>query len=65
MIKVEELQVNSRSFLLHINRMCLEVLENADCKVRFGIRNAEVKVADDEPLLEEMKIDSTGIDDRT
>lgn len=69
-IRKEELQVNSQTYLSCINGKCLEALKKGNCKVRFGGRNVKKKIfrslkANDDlkpadtanKLLEETKID--------
>lgn len=73
-IRAEEPQKNSLSFLLLINEECLGALEEADHKLRFGIRYAKLKIfrstgpvddVDDvistNKLLEDLAIDNTHI----
>lgn len=43
-IKAEEPQKNSASYLLKISGESLGALEKAEYKLRFGIRNAKIKV---------------------
>lgn len=43
-IKTEEPQKNSNSFLLLINEESLEMLEKNDNRLRFGIRYAKLKI---------------------
>lgn len=43
-IKAEEPQKNSQSFLLLINEESVEPLRAVDYKLRFGIRHAKLKV---------------------
>lgn len=70
-MKEVETQVNCQSFLLRINRECLEALKKVNYKVRFVVRNTKVKVfcsskADNDlnpvdpanKLLEEINIDA-------
>ncbi|XP_017474332.1 PREDICTED: uncharacterized protein LOC108364958 [Rhagoletis zephyria] len=43
-LKAEESQTTSMSFLLLIGEESIEPLEKADCLLRFGIRRAKVKI---------------------
>ncbi|XP_037930861.1 uncharacterized protein LOC119677158 [Teleopsis dalmanni] len=65
-LKTEEPQKHSQSYLLLINEECLPVIEANDCKLRYGIRKAKIKIFKNAPpdnILDEVEGTSKLLDD--
>ncbi|XP_055842370.1 uncharacterized protein LOC129909281 [Episyrphus balteatus] len=63
-IKAEEPQKNSASYLLRICEVSRGALEKADFKLRFGIRNAKIKILqsqETDPNLVEDTVEDDGV----